>query len=70
MSHYAELNADALVVNVIIADAEFVATHPEKIYIKYTNHNEAGIGWTYDYATKLFVPPVVPPLPPPPVIEP
>ena len=70
MSHYAELNADALVVNVIIADAEFVATHQEKIYIKYTNHNEAGIGYTYDYATKLFVKPYEPLPPPPPVFEP
>ena len=62
MSTYAELNTDNLVTNVIVADAEFVATQIDKTYVEYTDDN-AGIGWTYNAATELFVPPVEPPNP-------
>ena len=62
MSTYAELNTDNLVTNVIVADAEFVATQIDKTYVEYTDDN-AGIGWTYDPGTELFVPPVEPPNP-------
>ena len=44
MSDYAEI-VDGLVVNVIVADADFVATQTDKTYVIRTR---GGIGWTYD----------------------
>jgi len=64
MSTYAELNTDNIVINVIVADAEFVATQPDKIYVEYTDENPAGIGWTYDDTTNTFTPPYVEPAEP------
>jgi len=59
MATYAEINADNIVVNVIVADAEFVATQTDKTYVEYTNENPAGIGYTYDPVADEFVAPVV-----------
>ena len=64
MSNYAELNDDNIVVNVIVADAEFVASQTEKTYVLC---NQGGIGYTYNGTN--FVAPYVEPVPPP-VIEP
>ena len=64
MSTYAELNTDNIVVNVIVADAEFVATQTDKTYVEYTDENPAGIGYTYDPDTGLFAPPYVEPIEP------
>lgn len=44
MSIYAQV-IDGLVVNVIVADAEFVATQTDKTYIEL---NRGGIGWNFD----------------------
>ena len=60
MSTYAEINTQNIVVNIIVADAEFVATQTEKTYVEYTNEKPAGIGWTYDPDTGLFTPPPAP----------
>jgi hypothetical protein len=60
MSTYAELNTDNIVTNVIVADAEFVATQPDKTYVEYTDENPAGIGWTYNETTNTFTPPIEP----------
>ena len=58
MSTYAELDTENIVINVIVADAEFVATQPDKTYVEYTDENPAGIGYSYDPDTGLFIPPV------------
>ena len=57
MSTYAELDFDNIVVNVIVADAEFVATQTDKTYVEYTNENPAGIGCTYNADANVFVAP-------------
>ena len=62
MSTYAELNTENIVTNVIVADAEFVATQTDKTYVEYTDENPAGIGWTYDKTTNTFTPPYVEPV--------
>lgn len=62
MATYAEINTENIVINVIVADAEFVATQTEKTYVEYTNENPAGIGYTYDANTRLFTAP-------PPIVE-
>jgi len=59
MSTYAELNTENIVTNVIVADAEFVATQTDKTYVEYTHENPAGIGWTYDADLDEFIAPPV-----------
>jgi len=60
MATYAEINTENIVINVIVADAEFVATQTDKTYVEYTDENPAGIGYTYDPDTELFTPPPAP----------
>jgi hypothetical protein len=60
MATYAEINTENIVVNCIIADADFVATQTDKTYVEYTNENPAGIGYTYDSVNDVFVAPVSP----------
>jgi len=60
MATYAEINTENIVVNCIVADAEFVATQTDKTYVEYNETNVAGIGYTYDSDTGLFAPPVAP----------
>lgn len=43
-----------------MADAEFVATQPDKTYVEYTDDNPAGIGYSYDPDTGLFTAPLEP----------
>ena len=64
MSTYAEINTDNIVINVIVADAEFVATQTDKTYVEYDETNVAGIGYAYDPDTGLFTPPYVEPVEP------
>jgi hypothetical protein len=45
MSTYAEINTENIVVNIIVADAEFVATQTDKTYVEYDDTNPAGIGY-------------------------
>ena len=54
MSIYAELNADNIVVNVIVADAEFVATQSDKTYVLCP---QGRIGETYDADLNEFIAP-------------
>lgn len=58
MATYAEINDDNLVVNVIVADASFVASQTNKTYIEYDDTNPAKIGDTYDAG--VFISPPVP----------
>lgn len=60
MSTYAEINTDNIVINVIVADAEFVATQTDKTYVEYDETNVAGIGYTYDAVNDVFVAPPAP----------
>ena len=48
MSTYAELNATKVVMNIIVADAEFVATQTDKTYVEYNETNPANIGDTWN----------------------
>ena len=48
MSTYAELNATNVVINIIVADAEFVATQTDKTYVEYNETNPANIGGTWN----------------------
>lgn len=57
MATYAEINDNNLVVNVIVADAEFVATQTDKTYVEYDDTKPAGIGFTYDPVNDVFVVP-------------
>jgi hypothetical protein len=43
--NYAQI-VNGVVVNVIVADADFVATQTDKTYVEYTG--SVGIGFTYD----------------------
>ena len=53
--NYAELNADNIVINVIVADQEFIDKETETDqYIVLTN---GGIGYTYDAVNKVFIAP-------------
>jgi hypothetical protein len=54
-NYYRKINTDNIVINVIVADAEFVATQTDKTYVEYTDENPAGIGFTYDAVNDVFV---------------
>ena len=45
MTTYAEINNENIVVNVIVADADFIATQTDKTYVLCTR---GGIGWSFD----------------------
>ena len=60
MSTYAEINTENIVINIIVADAEFIATQTDKTYVEYDDTNPAGIGYTYDPDTGLFTAPPQP----------
>jgi hypothetical protein len=51
MSNYAQI-VNGIVVNVIVADAEFIATQTDKTYVLCTY---GGIGWSFDGTN--FIPP-------------
>lgn len=64
MSHFAELNADEIVVNVIVAEQSFIDTLPNKESFVETRKNDkffkrqyAGIGYTYDRIRDVFIEP-------------
>ena len=54
MATYADINTENIVVNIIVADAEFVATQTDKQYVLCTR---GGIGWTYDADADVFIAP-------------
>ncbi len=57
MATYAEINTDNIVVNCIVADAEFVATQTDKTYVEYDERKPAGIGWSYHNDADVFIAP-------------
>ena len=60
MTVFADLDENNIVINVIVADQEFIDGLPNASeYILLTG--DAGIGWTYDPATQEFVAPYIPP---------
>lgn len=60
MATYAEINTENIVVNVIVADAQFIATQTDKTYVEYDDTKPAGIGFTYDAVNDVFVAPQAP----------
>jgi len=52
MSNYAQI-ADSIVVNVIVADADFVAQSD----LHYVLLSRGGVGWTYDATANVFTAP-------------
>lgn len=71
MSHFAEIDAENVVLRVIVADAEFVGSLPGRwVQTSYNTSggvnvrggeplrkNYAGVGFTYDEARDAFIPP-------------
>lgn len=63
MTVYADLDKNNVVINVIVADQEFIDALPNASdYVLLTDN--AGIGYIYDATTQTFVEPYVPPKPP------
>ncbi len=63
--YFAQLNDDNVVIDVHVVTAEFMAENPERYtgvwvetFINLPNKTYAGIGFTYDAATKDFTPPL------------
>lgn len=73
MSHFARVNAQGIVEQVIVAEQDFINTLSDKTSWVQTSYNTrggvhtlggtplrknyAGIGYTYDYARDAFIPP-------------
>ena len=60
MAHFAQINQQNIVTNVIVADQDFINTQ-EGIWVETftdgTRKNFAGIGYTYDAVRDAFIPP-------------
>jgi hypothetical protein len=63
MTVYADLDENNVVINVIVADQEFIDGLPNSAEWVLLTDN-AGIGWTYDTTTQTFIAPYTPPRPP------
>ena len=63
MGHYAKINNDNIVEEVLVADPDYISTLDESfrwIQTSYNNNfrkNFAGIGYTYDRVRDAFIPP-------------
>ena len=63
MGHYAKINNDNIVEEVLVADPDYISTLDESfrwIQTSYNNNfrkNFAGIGYTYDKTLDAFIPP-------------
>ena len=53
MTIYADLDENNVVINVIVADQEFIDNLPNSA--EYVLLTDCGIGWTYDSATGNFI---------------
>jgi hypothetical protein len=62
MTNYAQI-INNIVVNVIVADPNFVVMESDETLIEYTDENPAGIGYGYDPITNMFIPPAPIPIP-------
>jgi hypothetical protein len=60
MANYAQVENE-IVVNVVVADAEWIAEQPGE-WIEYTDENPCAIGWDVENGQC-----VIPPLPPEPI---
>lgn len=57
MATYAVIESDT-VENVIVCDSkELAESVTGKTCVEYTDENPAGIGWTYNYTSKIFTSP-------------
>ena len=57
MATYAELNNDDIVINIIVADDEFVKSQNDRNYVEYDKNNSAGIGYKYLLLQNKFITP-------------
>ena len=57
MATYAEINTDNVVVNTIVADAEYIAAQTDKNYVESTDENRASVGDTYNAVANVFIEP-------------
>ena len=63
MSHFARVNAQGIVEQVIVAEQDFIDTLPDKTSWVQTSYNAnirknyAGIGFAYDSVRDAFIPP-------------
>ena len=55
MTIYADLDANNIVINVIVADQEFISQLPNAN--EYLILTRGGIGWSYDSAANVFIAP-------------
>jgi hypothetical protein len=65
MAHYAKVNNDGIVEEVLVADPDYISTLDESFRWIQTSYNSnfrknyAGIGYTYDRVRDAFIPPKV-----------
>jgi hypothetical protein len=65
MAHYAKVNNDGIVEEVLVADPDYISTLDESFRWIQTSYNSnfrknyAGIGYTYDRVRNAFIPPKV-----------
>ena len=63
MAHYAKVNNDGIVEEVLVADPDYISTLDESFRWIQTSYNNnfrkkyAGIGYTYDRVRDAFIPP-------------
>jgi len=55
MTGYAELDKQNIVINVIVADQEFINALPN--YKRFVILSRGGIGWKYDITANVFIAP-------------
>jgi hypothetical protein len=59
MFNFAVMNSN-IVENIILADSKEIAEQAtNKVCLEYTNENPAGIGWTYNEESNIFIPPIL-----------
>ena len=65
--YFAQIDDTNIVIYVAVVTAEFMAENPERYpgtwvetFVNLPNKTFAGIGYTYDYATENFYPPIAP----------
>lgn len=63
--YFAQLDENNVVINIHVVTAEFMAENPDRYpgtwvetFFDAPNKTYAGIGWTYDYDTQDFTPPI------------
>ena len=68
-TYFAQINANNIVTDVVVATPEFMAENPERYkgtwvetFFDLPNKRYAGVGFTYDPVTQDFTEPTYPPI--------